>query len=134
MKPVKICEKNRDAIIKIIDEVNGWAVEHTVTVGMIFDAVDFAESRRLKMGLTKKQIVGAKLEISAIPKLPNSYKYQVVTGSAEIQIRPTGCFLVHVHKFKDWPARSQHNLFALALTSDQKEIAKEHLFFHACLG
>ncbi len=103
MGMVKVAEKNWAKIVKMLDAVNGAAVQHTYTSYCEIERIaEWNEKKLEDLHIPKKIRAGAKVHSVSGGNVPNAYRYSRKATYVELHRRPTGWFLGEVLSTRIW--------------------------------
>ena len=103
MKPIKICEANRDAIESALSDVNERATTFVLTsLEDVKDAVEKVEAK-LSGILPKAAHRGAGASFTGAGPGSSSYRNQAITTCIDIERRASGFFLTGVKRASVFP-------------------------------
>ncbi len=123
MKPIRITEQNRAAIVAALANVNGKATAHTFTTYQQIEQIAAAAEKQL-IGLvgSQKAAVGARFEATSGDKVANAYKYARIGTRVKLERRATGWFLIDA---MEWMLYQNGGDRRLTLTAAQDARAVE---------
>jgi hypothetical protein len=125
MKPIRITEKNKVAIVAALAAVNGKATAHAWTTYADIEYLSMvAEKQVIDLLGSQKAAVGAKLQATSGGKVANAYKYSRSGTWVRIERRSTGWFLVSVDHATLYSSGGSRQL---TLTAEQDRRAIEVL-------
>lgn len=127
MKSIKLIPENSKAIELALRVVNGRATGHAyVLAGEIFSIVDYLETKLERLGIPKRDRVGAIATSTSSPaKMPASYKYARNVTAVSLSRGSVGWYLTAVASDMLHPNQAGHTV--LKLTRDQDWTAVTHL-------
>lgn len=97
MKPIRIIEKNKAAIVSALAAVNGKATAHAWTTYADIEYLSkVAEKQVIDLVGSQKAAVGARMTATSGGKVANAYRYSRSGTWAVIDRRSTGWFLISV--------------------------------------
>jgi len=122
MKPIKISEANKAAIVAELARVNGKAFAHAyATYAEVANEADYADKKILGLVGSKKVMVGAKLQTTSGDTMPGAYKYSRIGTTLVLVYKSSGWHLESVgtaHLYKEGGRRE------IVLTTAQSDKAK----------
>jgi len=136
MKPIKIIDKNSDAIEATLAEANGRASRHAFTSYAEVKALATAAERRLNaMGIPACRHTGARYVEMSGDAVPKSYARKGYSRAATmvcIVRRPSGWFMEWADKTTVW--QEGGGPASLVLTSEQSDEAVCNLKSTYCIA
>ena len=121
MKPININARNSIQITAALLGVNGRANSHTITqAGEIREIAETATDYLARLGLSKSQMLGAKVTFTSGGNIPAAYEWPRITTRVELERRKSGWFLTSIVALK---IRGNAPKAAYLLTCEQDRLA-----------
>lgn len=125
MKPIKIVEKNREAIEAALAAVNGKACAFTITeFGQVQHIANNAETKLAYSGIAKARRRGAVAEFKPAGPVAKSYRFSSISTLIAIERRPSGWFLVGAKTAHVWPREA--TWMHIRITPEQRDEITRH--------
>ena len=117
MRAIKVCDKNIDRIVAVIEDVQKRTRERNIDVNDIFKAIKRVEEF---YNIPKKHMVGLTINYDCwADTYPNAYKYTPYSTQFVVECRNSGWFVFNIRRDKTGGTRKSFTV--LGMEEDTKD-------------